>query len=443
MHASFLTFINEQRLFKKKDKLLLAVSGGVDSMVLMHLLKAHHFTFSVAHCNFCLRKNDADEDENFVKNYCEKHQIPFFTKRFATSQFAEKQGISTQMAARELRYTWFEELRIQEKFNYLLTAHHLNDNLETVLLNFTKGTGIAGLKGISPKRDWVVRPLLFAKKTEIIAFATQNNLKWREDTSNASNKYQRNLLRNEVIPLLKNINPTLEETFLRTVERLTAVSKIYEKQLADFQETVFIHEADCLRISLETLDAWEHKLLFLEDSLRPFGFTYQQTQQLLTMCLDKKSGGKLETETHILFKDRTHLFLVERQLLLPIDAQKITDKVQVLNQEISVEKTGKYPSAELLKNSAFAFLDAEKITFPLFVRTWQQGDKFVPYGMKGKKLLSDFFIDKKITVFRKQMQLVVTTANNDIVWVVGHRIDDRFAISEHTTAFLELKTNYF
>ena len=440
MHASFLTFINEQCLFKKKDKLLLAVSGGVDSMVLLHLLKVHDFTFSVAHCNFCLRKNDADEDENFVKNYCENHQILFFSKRFATLEFAEKQGISTQMAARELRYTWFEELKIQEKFDYLLTAHHLNDNLETVLLNFTKGTGIAGLKGISPKRGWVVRPLLFAQKTEIIAFAAQNNLEWREDASNASNKYQRNLLRNEVIPLLKSINPALEETFLRTVERLTAVSKIYEKQLADFQETVFIQEADCLRISLETIDLWEHKTLFLEETLRPFGFNYQQTQALVAMCLDKKSGGKLETETHILFKDRTHLFLVERSFLQPIDSQEITDKIHVLNQEISVEKTGKYPSAELLKNSAFAFLDAEKITFPLFVRTWQQGDKFVPYGMRGSKLLSDFFIDQKIPVFRKQMQLVVTTANNEIVWVVGHRIDGRFAISEHTTAFLELKT---
>ncbi len=436
MLTQFLQHISSQRLFTQTDKLLVAVSGGKDSMVLLDLLQQLNFNIGVAHVNFKLRKAASDEDQVFVKTYCEERNIPFFTTTFETKLHAKSNGISTQMAARELRYNWFNKLLSENNFDYLLTAHHANDNLETTLLNMTRGTGISGLLGIAAKRNWLVRPLLLFTRDEIDKYASEKNIKWQEDASNASTDYARNLIRHEVIPKLKTLNPTLESTFQRSIIRLSAAEFAWNALVEAVKKEVWVEGKNTSRVKAETLKLYPHNLAITEALLKPYGFTWQQAEDALSAT----NSASFLTETHTLFIDRVDWFLVTNESLKPVNftVDDISEKVVVNGTEFSFEMIDSFPEKQDLQNPNFTFLNYEKLQFPLTIRTWHRGDKFQPFGMKGSKLLSDFFIDLKLPMHEKQQQILLTDSQY-IAWVVGKRTSAVFAVKERTKMILKVR----
>ncbi len=427
-----LQFIEENELFTHKDSLLVAVSGGLDSVALTNLLHKANFRFSIVHCNFGLRGNESEEDEFFVRELANHYGVACFHKYFNVKYLVEKEQISIQLAARNMRYQWFETLLKDYGYQYLLTAHHQNDVLETVLYNLVKGTGIAGLHGIKPKKEQIVRPLLFATKQEIIDYVQQNNLKWREDSSNVSNKYSRNLLRNEVIPLLKRINPSLENTMQQTVERLAAVERIFENEILQVKQRIQRIENEVIYLNIPLLSRENEVIIKLYEILKPYHFNYIQTQQIIE-SLYKNAGRIFVSPTHNLVKDRNELVIVANnkqeisELLIDTETQYVVNKYF----ELHIEKFKKTESFEVERNAAVAFLDKNRLKFPLTARLWKEGDKFMPFGMKGMKNISDFLNDKKIPLNLKN-KIWVLCSGNEIVWVIGHRIDERYKVNDKT-----------
>ncbi len=442
MLHSFLTYINEQSLFKPTDKILLAVSGGKDSVVLFDLFCRAKFNFEVAHCNFQLRGEDSDQDAVFVAQLCASNGITFHATTFSTKAFAQANKLSIEMAARQLRYEWFEQIRQESDCQYIATAHHLNDSIETILLNLTKGTGISGLRGILPKKEYIIRPLLFAARTEIESYVAHKQLQWREDSSNASNEYQRNLLRNEVIPLLKRINPNLEQTFARNIERLQAIESDFHKSLSYFKKAISKEENDTLFLKIETIQYWQSAAYLLEETLKEFGFNYFQSKEIYH-SLTKTSGKTFHSATHTLVKDRESLIISKKEeksfeeILIEKGTQETAYngiKLQISNA--TVEEWRAYLAGE--KSPNVLWIDAQRLTFPLRIRPWQEGDWFIPLGMKGKKKISDFLVDKKIPLHLKKTTFVLCSGN-DIVWVIGQRTDARFKIMETTEQLLRIE----
>ncbi|MEL7001672.1 MAG: tRNA lysidine(34) synthetase TilS [Bacteroidota bacterium] len=419
-----LAFINDQRLFGIDDKLLLAVSGGVDSMVLVHMLEQLKFKFTIAHCNFSLRGNESDGDEQFVSRYCASRSIEFYSKTFNTKKYAIEKGISTQMAARELRYAWFNSIRDNRGLTYILTAHHLNDSFETAIFNLSKGTGLPGLKGIVAKKGVIIRPLLFLTKLEIEEYATTHNLKWREDVSNESTKYHRNLIRHKIIPQLRKINPLLEKTFVNTSRRLaesdeavyTLVEQLKDKYTTQKGRDIWIDKKAIINAVVL------HKLLEV------YGFNYSQ-------CIEIKNS-----ENHVgsIFTTRAHQLNVDREYLIVSLVEEYESEIQINSDELEVSASHfklqltntPYDSDRVLINQN-ASLDLSKLKFPLKIRRWKQGDKFTPLGMKGKKKVSDFMIDAKIPLNLKS-RVYVLLSGDEIAWVVGHRISDHFKVTGKT-----------
>ncbi len=441
MLPDFLTYINEQKLFSDKDKILLAVSGGLDSMVLLNLFSTANYCFSVAHCNFQLREKESDGDEMFVKNWCENRGIEYFIERFDTIQMAKNKHISIEMAARELRYEWFEKLRLQHQFDYIATAHHLNDSIETILLNLTKGTGISGLRGILPQNNLIIRPLLFASKGNILEYALVNQLEWREDASNYSDDYQRNLIRNKVIPLLKNINPSLEKTFERTIERMSALERDFFRHVEDFKSEALIEKNDKVYVNIAKLKSTSE--YFLEEILKDFGFNFQQSKAIFK-SLTSISGKVFYSEKYQLIKDRAYLIISSKMddkvsLSQNIVLYELPDSMKLTIGELFFEvyKKSERPFA-LANDSSIAWFDLDKIKFPISVRQWQKGDFFVPLGMKGTKKVSDYLVDKKISRDEKE-RVFVFCSDNTIAWLMNHRLDDRFKIRENTENILEIR----
>lgn len=440
MLNQFLENIITQRLFRQPDKLLVAVSGGKDSMVLLDLLQRGNFQIGVAHVNFQLRKNDSDEDEAFIRDYCKHRNIPFFTTTFETKHYAAAHGISTQMAARELRYDWFEKILNENTYDFLLTAHHANDNLETALLNLTRGTGIAGLTGISAKKDLIIRPLLNTARQEIDAYATERNIQWREDSSNASTDYARNLIRHKVVPKLKTLNPNLESTFRRSAARLSAAEFAWNYVVELVKKDVWIEERNAIKIKAEILKLHPHNLAITEALLKSYGFTWQQVADALTAA----PAAVFLSNTHTLFIDRSNWFLATVESLKTVSKviPEISEKVFIKSMEFDFEIIESFPESQDLRNPDFAFLDYEKLEFPLTIRTWQQGDKFQPFGMKGSKLLSDYFIDLRLPLHEKQQQLLLTDKQH-IAWIVTKRSSQYFSISQETKKILKITAKHY
>ncbi len=455
LHA-FLTYINEQKLFDSTDKILLTVSGGKDSVTLFDLFcKANRsdsrFLFAVAHCNFQLRGEDSNEDEVFVENLCKKQGITFHTTRFETKKFVKKNKISTQMAARTLRYEWFEQIKQEFGYAYIATAHHLNDSIETVLINLTKGTGISGLRGILPKNGNIIRPLLFASREQIDSYVADNQIVWREDSSNASIDYQRNLLRHEVVPILKKINPNFDETFARNLERLQAVEADFRRNLHYFKTTVMREENGVFYLKIANIKYYQSAAYFLEELLKDFGFNYFQSKEIF-QAIDGISGKIFHSATHTLLKDREDLIISPTAPPQPSPSGR--ELAPLLFGEVlgvglhGITFEGKNLQFSLIniedfdnnfsKNNTTLFVDYDKIAFPLMLRTWQEGDWFIPLGMKGRKKISDFLIDKKISMNLKKIIFLLTSQDN-VLWVVGHRADDRFKITNATKRVLRVE----
>lgn len=434
----FKTFNNSEALLHPDDRILIAVSGGVDSMVLTDLIHKLGYNLGVAHVNFQMREKGSDLDEQLVAETAAKLKVPFYVTRFDTVDYANEKGISTQMAARDLRYQWFSELKEKHGYQKIATAHHINDVLETMLLNLTKGTGIAGLHGILPKRDSTVRPLLFADKELIINYAKNTGLMWREDPSNESNHYQRNIIRNQVVPILRLINPSLEEATRNTSEIIRSVEKHYLKSIDIMRKHMLKVEGQHILIKKEDLKLIEAPIL--SDLIKGYGFNYAQCKSLLGEAVGQ-SGRLFQSASHTLNIDRDHVFITPRNLDLP---EVVIPEVPV-NSLIIEEKEWNFSQQKLKEytirnDSLLGAFDLGKLVFPLIVRKWQPGDRFYPLGMHHSKKLSDFLIDTKVPMnFKERVQVLVSEGN--IVWVVGHRIDNRYKVTEETKYVLEIEIN--
>ncbi|QHT67497.1 tRNA lysidine(34) synthetase TilS [Rhodocytophaga rosea] len=437
MLEKFLGYTSEKELFQPSDHILLAVSGGIDSVVMSHLFYKAKLNFAIAHCNFGLRGAESDEDELFVKKLAKKYKVPFYSDTFETEAFAQQEKISIQMAARTLRYRWFEQLLNNHGFQYLATAHHLNDILETVLFNLTKGTGISGLHGIQPKLNRIIRPLLFADKEQIYAYVVEHQLAWREDSSNQSSKYQRNLIRNEVIPLLKTINPNLEETIQHTIEKVVSVERIFEEDMHQLKSRLVQQKTDIMYIDFIALQQEFEPVIKLSYLLKEYQFSFTQTKDIW-QSLGAESGRRFESPTHTLVKDRTSLIITPKALNEFISTSIEKEQLSFQNEFIHLHfETMDAKDFTITPNSQVACLDLATLQFPLKLRRWKEGDWFCPLGMNKKKKISDFLIDTKVPVNLKS-RIWVLTSNGSIVWIVGHRIDNRFKITDKTEQVLQI-----
>jgi tRNA(Ile)-lysidine synthase len=436
MLQSFLTYINDRSLFESHHKILLAVSGGRDSMLMLDLFFRAGFNFAVAHCNFQLRPSDSDGDEAFVRQYCEEKRIPFFAKRFETKKEAEAKGVSTQMMARDLRYAWFEELRQHLSCDYIATAHHLNDAVETLFLNITKGTGPKGLRSIPAKQGHIIRPLMFAGSEELAHYVAFNHIQWREDVSNQTLDYQRNKIRHEVIPVLREINPSLEETVARNISRFQDLAGIFEERLAVFEAEVVSRRGDGMEIDKMRSKAFTGYALLLEEFLKPYGFNYAQVNDILHAA----PGKIFQSAGYVLESGRALWLLspVKDQLQEEIVISEDDLEVSFVHGKLLLEQITHPPLAGELKEKGKAFLDLNKLAFPLVLRVWKNGDVFRPFGMKGNKKVSDYLVDQKVDSFDKNKQYVLCDQSG-IVWLVGQRIDDRCRISENTSSVLKVE----
>ncbi len=427
MLKSFHDHIARHQLCKATDKILLAVSAGMDSMVMMKLFNKAGYDIAIAHCNFQLRGAEADGEEEFVKEQCHELKIPIYTKRFDTNNHAWENGLSIQLAARELRYAWFEELLTSEKFDKLATAHHLNDSLETVLLNLCRGTGIEGLAGIPLQNKSIIRPLLFASRAEIEDYAGVEKISWREDSSNLTDDYQRNFLRHQIIPKLKEINPSLEHTFLSTLEKVRGGVELMKEGHKQLEKTFLSIVEGKTYIRKEAFQSFRHAAPVLWEMIKQFGFNVEQCEEI-NQSIRSQSGKRFLTSTHQLVIDRECLIISLRQdfweqteILTGQEKSTLGSWILDIKESEPIIKSGKLE----------AVVDLEKLHFPLRWRKWKAGDSFCPLGMEHHKKISDFLIDQKISITDKDAVTVIES-DGEIVWVVGHRVDNRFKITPQT-----------
>jgi tRNA(Ile)-lysidine synthase len=414
--------INIKFPFLKDKKILIAISGGLDSVVLTQLLSTLKFNISLAHCNFKLRGKESELDAIFVKELAEKISVKHYTTSFNTEEFAKRNKQSTQIAARNLRYNWFQEIALQNNFDYILTAHHADDNLETFLINFTRGSGLDGFTGIPAINKNIVRPLLIFSREEINTYATENNISWREDKSNLSTKYIRNKIRHKVVPILKEINSSLLETFSKTVENLKESKHIIDDKIEEIAKNIIYEQDGVLKLSISKINNLSNPKAYLFQLLKDYNFTeFNDVYRLL----NAQSGKQVFSKTHVLLKDRDFLLLSKvvtssevQQFLIEENQLEITNPIHLIFGESSSE------------NRNTIKVSKDKLKFPLIVRKWQNGDYFYPTGMQGKKKLSKYFKDEKLSLLEKEQMWLLCNNDNAIIWLIGKRQDNRFYTSK-------------
>ncbi|WP_241459810.1 tRNA lysidine(34) synthetase TilS [Aquimarina megaterium] len=430
----FKDHITENLSFLSESKLLIACSGGLDSVILVRLCQALHLKYSIAHCNFKLRGGESDEDANFVTQLSDELQSSVFITQFDTKNYAVDHNLSIQMAARELRYDWFKKLALEHQFDYILTAHHTDDNLETFLINLSRGTGIEGLTGIPEVNGIFVRPLLPFSRTQILAYAKKNNWQWREDSSNKSAKYLRNKLRLDVIPELKGVNPQFLENFNTTLEYLKQSNEFIKNQVTQLKKELFeVSENDIIKIPINRLMDYGDPKASLYFLLKEYGFTaWGDIEHMIT----GQSGKQIFSGTHRLVKDREYL------LLSPI-SEKIEDRNYSIPEAESMlmipPGTLKFKMISEISDIDLKtiYVDKEKLKYPLTVRKWKEGDYFYPLGMKGKKKLSKYFKDEKLSLLAKE-RVWLLCSGKEIIWIINYRADNRFKIIPQTKQILKI-----
>ncbi|WP_457611623.1 tRNA lysidine(34) synthetase TilS [Lutibacter sp.] len=439
--------INENLSFLKGKNLLIAISGGIDSAVLTHLFYQLNFSISLAHCNFMLRGKESKKDEQFVKELGEKLKVPTFTIQFETKKYALKNSISTQMAARDLRYNWFQKIIQENNIDFILTAHQKDDVIETFIINLTRGTGLDGLTGIPEVNGNIIRPLLPFDRNDILIYATKNKLQWREDQSNSSLKYVRNKIRHKIIPVLKELNPSLLDTFQNTLENLRGSQQIVKDCVQNVKKTVVTSKNQELHFNISLLKKLSNPKVYLYELLKNYGFTEWDD---ICDLLDAQSGKFVLSKTHRLLKDRGILILskivkLKKNTYFKIqeNTTKITVPIQLKFEKIEVPFDSKNHQNKIFgelisnKNNTIS-IDFNKLTFPLILRKKQKGDYFYPIGLGGKKKISKFFKDEKLSLIDKENTWLLCSGNN-VVWIIGKRLDDRFKISKSTSTILNIK----
>lgn len=437
MLQHFIQNIENQKLIVAGQRVLLAVSGGVDSMVLLHLFESSGFEYGVAHCNFHLRGEESDGDEDFVREQVEQHGIQSFFKDFETEEFARMRGISIEMAARELRYDYFEQIRQEHGFDLIATAHHQDDLIETFFLNLSRKTGIHGLTGIKEKTGHLIRPLLFADREEIEKYAKEHFIEFREDSSNSEVVFQRNFLRHNILPFFSEMNPSFKKNILASISNLKDAESVYDYFIHGELNKLVLREKNEVRIDIQQLRTTPFPMLLLLEALTEYHFNSTVVEEIYR-SLDAESGRQFYSSTHRLVKDRDYLFVSElsegEEKLYYIEEN---DMELFEPLDISIEKL----SAEgfnIIKDPRVACIDADEITFPLLIRKWQAGDYFQPLGMQGMKKVSDFFIDQKIPLHEKENTWLLCSSKK-IVWIMGQRLDERFKITPKSRQILKIE----
>lgn len=446
MLAKLQQHINTNLPFLMDKKLLITISGGIDSVVLTYLLHKLKFNISLAHCNFKLRGKESFKDAEFVKDLSKKLDIPLFTIEFETLKYAEENKISIQMAARDLRYNWFQKISEEQNFDYILTAHHLDDVLETFLINLTRGTGLNGLTGIPEINENIVRPLLPFSRNDILIYAAKNKLQWREDKSNSSIKYVRNKIRHKIIPVLKELNPNLLNSFENTLNNLRGSQQIRQDRIKNVLEKVSEQHENELIFNIKKIKQLNNPKIYLYELLKNYKFTeFEDIEALLTA----QSGKQVFSKTHRLLKNRDTLILTKIEKKEGILDFKILENTSKIEEPISLKfntidipfDTKNYQNKILeeviFDNKNTVSLDYGKITFPLTIRKWQKGDYFFPIGLNGKKKISKFFKDEKLSITAKE-NIWLLLSNDQIIWVIGHRLDERFKVTKTTNKILKI-----
>ncbi|SNR14646.1 tRNA(Ile)-lysidine synthase [Tenacibaculum jejuense] len=434
MLQDFKFHIEDDFPFLKETPFLIAVSGGIDSVVLCHLFHDLKYNFAIAHCNFKLRGEASDADEDFVKNLGKKLKVEVLIASFETEKYVTKEKLSIQIAARELRYNWFEKLIKERGFSHVLTAHHADDNLETFFINLTRGSGLDGLIGIPKVNKNIARPLLKFSREAIEKYALSNKIEWREDASNAEQKYLRNKIRHRLIPILKEINPNILNSFERVSQNLSESKKIVDDKVSEISEKILEIDGDLIKISVSEVLKLSNPKVYLYQLLKEYNFTeWNNVKDLL-----KSQTGKVVTsKTHELLRDRDFLLLNKRNLNESLKTQqeigigtfKIDDKTTIIiEKSLKNEATG--------KNSIL--VNKNLVTFPMIIKKWEVGDFFYPTGMKGKKKVSKFFKDHKLSKFEKERTWLLCTKENEIIWIVGYRQDRRFTASVSSKDVLKI-----
>ena len=416
-------FIEEKDLFNLQDKVLVALSGGADSVALLRILLSLGYTCECAHCNFHLRGLESDRDESFVRQLCEEHSIPLHVTHFDTSAYAKEHHLSIEMAARELRYEWFEHIRKEIEASVIAVAHHRDDSVETFLLNLMRGAGINGLKGIPVKNGYIVRPLLSVSRDVILDYLQAINQGYVTDSTNLEDEYMRNKIRLNILPLMKEVNPSVMETIQETTFRLSEVANIYQKdRMEAIAHKVTFLSPELFRISLVDILKDVAPISLLHEVLSPKGFNASQIRDIYRSLSSSQSGKRFFSTEWEVLRDREYLWIQKKDSspLIP---------------ELIIEEIERTPSFVIPRDKHIACLDADKLNHPLTIRKWEKGDKFIPLGMNGKKKVSDYLTDKKFSLFQKENQYVVCSGE-DIVWLVNERSDHRYRITDSTQRIL-------
>lgn len=437
MLLHFIQNIANQKLIEAGQRVLLAVSGGIDSMALLHLFERSGFEYGVVHCNFHLRGKESDGDEDFVREQVEQHGIPSFFKDFETEEFARLRGISIEMAARELRYEYFEKIRQEQGFDLIATAHHQDDLIETFFLNLSRKTGIHGLTGIKDKAGHLIRPLLFADREEIEKYAKGHFIEFREDSSNNEVVFQRNFLRHKILPLFSEMNPAFKKNVLAGISNLKEAELVYDYFIHGELNKLVMKEKNEVRIDIQQLRSTQFPQLILFEALAEYHFNSIVVDEIYK-SLDAESGRQFYSSTHRMVKDREYLFVSE--------LSKGEEKMYYIEEndmelfepfDISIEKLD-ITDFKMIKDRRVACIDADEIAFPLLIRKWQAGDYFQPLGMQGMKKVSDFFIDQKIPLHEKENTWLLCSGKK-IVWIMGQRLDERSKITPQTQHVLKIE----
>jgi tRNA(Ile)-lysidine synthase len=435
MFEEFKSHLINELPFLFNNKILIATSSGVDSVVLCTLCNDLGLNFSIAHCNFSLRGEESDEDAEFAKALAKLLNVDFYLKKFNTISYKENRGLSTQMAARELRYKWFDDLLIN--YDCLLTAHHLDDQLETFLINLSRGSGLGGLLGIPIINKKKIRPLLNFSKNQIVNYARENNISWREDSSNLSNDYLRNEIRNNVIPEFKKSAPDLLKKFNKSLNYLKNSKSYIQEKINETSKKIIFDEGHQVKYDIKEILRLDNLKMYLFEFFHKFGFN-QLTD--IENILNSQSGKQILSKTHRIVKDRGFLILEEisNMSFVSIDVRSDTAQVDTIygslffNLSLNFEKS---------IDPSSVYVDLGKLVYPLRVEVYSKGMEFIPFGMSGKKSLSKFFKDKKLSIIDKNRSLVLVNGNNELIWVVNQRMDDRYKITESTSRILKISFN--